>query len=511
MDMIKITVNAMPPERLKSDLLAIPAFEDEDLFQKMGDTLKKLTGVYPPQIGTKAFSGKKGHTLLVQSVVRPDQLVLVVGMGRRSDLTQEQLRRMGALTTNCARSVRARMVACLEPDTGQIKSPTAGVAFPPEEVAQAIVEGALLAAYRYDKYQTQNPEEKFTPTGFALVGSIPSRVSRLMKGAELARILCKAVYLARDLANAPGNEITPDALARHARAAGRGSGVAVTIFDERRIARLGMGGLLGVAQGSARPPRFIIMDYKPRDTTRHVPTIVLVGKGVTFDSGGISIKPSANMAEMKMDMSGAAAVIGTLQAVATLALPVHLVGLIPAAENLPGGRALKPGDILKHLNGMTSEIDNTDAEGRLILADALVYAGGYSPDLVIDLATLTGAVVVALGHVATGMLGTAQHAMRQIEEAGLRTYERVWELPLFEEYERLIKSDVADVKNTGGRWAGAITGALFLKKFTGTHPWVHLDIAGTAFTEEPTEYAPKGGSGVGVRLLVDVLRHWKNY
>jgi leucyl aminopeptidase len=212
-----------------------------------------------------------------------------------------------------------------------------------------------------------------------------------------------------------------------------------------------------------------------------------------------------------MDMSGAAAVIGTVQAVAKLALPIHLVGLIPATENLPGGRALKPGDILKHLNGMTSEIDNTDAEGRLILADALVYAARYSPDLVIDLATLTGAVVVALGHVATGMLGTAQHAMRQVEEAGLRTYERVWQLPLFEEYERLIKSDVADVKNTGGRWAGAITGALFLKKFTGTYPWVHLDIAGTAITEEATEYTAKGGSGVGVRLLVDLLRHWKNY
>jgi len=509
--MMKIAVSAILPERVKSDLLAIPAFEDKDLFQKMGDHLKTLAGVHPPQIGTKAFSGKKGQTLLVQSVTHPRQLLLAVGMGRRSDLTHEQLRKMGALTTSCARSVHANTVACCEPDPGEVKTPAAGVMFPPEEVAQTIVEGALLAAYRYDRYQTQNPEEKFTPAGFTLLGSTQSRVPRLNEGAKLARILCEAVYLVRDLANAPGNEITPDALGRHARAAGRRSGVAVTVLDEHRIARLGMGGLLGVAQGSARPPRFIIMDYKPRTTNRRVPTIVLVGKGVTFDSGGISIKPSANMAEMKMDMSGAAAVIGTLQAAATLGLPIHLVGLIPATENLPGGRALKPGDILKHLNGMTSEIDNTDAEGRLILADALVYAARYSPDLVIDLATLTGAVVVALGQVATGMLGTAEHAMRQIEEAGLRTYERVWQLPLFEEYERLIKSDVADVKNTGGRWAGAITAALFLKKFTGTYPWVHLDIAGTAITEEATEYVPKGGSGVGVRLLVDVLRHWNNY
>jgi leucyl aminopeptidase len=508
--MIHIAVNAVHPERVPSDLLAIPAFEDKDLFQKMRDNLKKLAGVSPPQIATGAFSGKKGQTLLVHSVVHPQQLLLVVGLGRQSDLTQEQLRRTGALTLHCAHSVRAKTIACLEPGTGQVETSEAAGPFAPEELAQAIVEGALLAAYRYDKYQTQNPEDRFTPTAFALIASNRRRLPQLMKGAKLAGILCKAVYLVRDLANAPGNEITPDALARHARSAGRGSNIAVQVLNERRIARLGMGGLLGVAQGSAHPPRFIIMDYKPRKTTRRVPTIVLVGKGVTFDSGGISIKPSANMAEMKMDMSGAAAVIGTLQAVAALGLPVHLVGLIPAAENLPGGRALKPGDILKHLNGMTSEIDNTDAEGRLILADALVYAARYSPDLVIDLATLTGAVVVALGHVATGMLGTAQHAMRQIEEAGLRTYERVWQLPLYEEYERLIKSDVADVKNTGGRWAGAITGALFLKKFTGTYPWVHLDIAGTAITEEATEYIPKGGSGVGVRLLVDLLRHWNN-
>jgi leucyl aminopeptidase len=266
-----------------------------------------------------------------------------------------------------------------------------------------------------------------------------------------------------------------------------------------------MGGLLGVAAGSSRPPRFIIMEYAGAGKSQA--PIVLVGKGVTFDSGGISIKPSAGMAEMKLDMAGAAAVIGTLQAAAALRLPVHLIGLVPATENLPGGSALKPGDIVRHANGMTSEIDNTDAEGRLILADALSYASRYAPSLVIDLATLTGAVVVALGHVATGMLGNDPEAMRKLKESGERTYERVWELPMFEEYETLIKSDVADVKNTGGRWAGAITGAMFLKKFIGTVRWVHLDIAGTAIIEEASDYIPRGGSGVGVRLLIDFLRH----
>ncbi len=509
--MMHVAVRAILPDNVTSDLLAIPAFEDKELFQTAAELLAVLAGTRPPELTTKAFSGKKGQTLLVHSVVRPRQMFLLVGLGRGTDLDREQLRMLGAATVTSARSVRAKAIACLEPASAVLALATTHAPILPEDVAQSIVEGALLAAYRYDKYRTLNRQEQFTPAGFTLIASSRNRLRQLDSGAERARILCRSVYLARDLANAPGNEITPEALARAARAAGRSSGVTVSVLDERRISRLGMGGLIGVSQGSARPPRFIIMDYKPRRSSRRVPTVVLVGKGVTFDSGGISIKPSANMAEMKMDMSGAAAVIGALQAAASLALPVHLVGLIPAAENLPGGRALKPGDILTHLNGMTSEIDNTDAEGRLILADALVYAARYSPGLIIDLATLTGAIVVALGNYTTGMLGTAPSAMRQLEEAGRRTHERVWELPLFEDYERLIKSDVADVKNTGGRWAGAITAALFLKKFTGAHPWVHLDIAGTAITEEAGAYIPKGGSGVGIRLLVDFLRHWTDH
>jgi leucyl aminopeptidase len=297
----------------------------------------------------------------------------------------------------------------------------------------------------------------------------------------------------------------PETLAAAARASGKKYGYAVTVLDEKKIASLKMGGLLGVARGSRRPPRFIIMEYRGRGAAPQ--PVVLIGKGVTFDAGGISIKPAANMAEMKMDMSGSAAVIGTMQAAAALKLSVHLIGLAPATENLPGGNALKPGDILRHHNGLTSEIDNTDAEGRLILADALSYASRYNPSLVIDLATLTGAVVVALGHVATGMLGNNPGVMAELKAAGERTYERVWELPMFDEYDKLIKSDVADVKNTGGRWGGAITGAMFLRRFIGPYPWVHLDIAGTSIMEESTDYIPRGGSGVGVRLLIDFLRH----
>jgi leucyl aminopeptidase len=501
---MKISVRSIPQEKVSSHLLAIAVFEDTALFQETVDALRKSSGSVPPQITARAFTGKKAQTLLLSSPAAPAQLLLLVGMGMRSELSLEHIRKFGACAATTARSTRSRTFACIEPDRGQ-------TTLSPEGIAQSLAEGALLASYRFAKYQTRNADERFMPGECALIAAAKERVRQFTDGADRARVICEAVYLARDLANAPGNEIYPETLARRARAAVRGTSVKVAVFNEKRIARLGMGGLLGVAQGSAHPPRFITMEYSPRTSAKRTPAIVLVGKGITFDSGGISIKPSANMAEMKMDMSGAAAVIGTLQAASRLHLPIRLIGLIPAAENLPGGRALKPGDILKHLNGMTSEVDNTDAEGRLILADALAYAGRYSPDLVIDLATLTGAVVVALGHVATGMLGTATDAMRQIEDAGRRTYERVWQLPLFEEYERLIKSDIADVKNTGGRWAGAITGALFLKKFTGTYPWVHLDIAGTSIIEDATEYIPKGGSGVGVRLLIDLLQHWNNH
>jgi leucyl aminopeptidase len=505
--MMKLSVRILALEKVRAELLVIPAFEDKEHFGKAKAEIVRLAGRIPPQIAAGVFLARRGQSITIPSATFPRQLIMLAGMGRKSDLSLEQIRRLGAIAASNARTLKAKRVACLEPDTGESTASTEGIALLAEDVAQSLLEGALLASYRFDKYRTQD-QDRFTPAEFVLLGVSGKRQRPLERGAVLARTVCRSVYLARDLANAPGSEITPDALARQARQACRERGVAVTVLNEHRISRLGMGGLSGVARGSIHPPRFIILDYRPKRSSRRVPTIVLVGKGVTFDSGGISIKPSANMAEMKMDMSGAAAVIGTLQAVAQLGLPVRLVGLIPAAENMPGGKALKPGDILKHLNGITSEIDNTDAEGRLILADALVYAARYSPDLVIDLATLTGAVVVALGHVASGMLGTDEDAMRRLEQAGQRTFERVWQLPLFEEYERLIKSEIADVKNTGGRWAGAITGAMFLKKFTGTYRWVHLDIAGTAIMEESTEYIPKGGSGIGVRLLVDMLRHW---
>ncbi len=276
------------------------------------------------------------------------------------------------------------------------------------------------------------------------------------------------------------------------------------VLDAALMKKIGMNALLGVARGSSEPAKFIILQYRGR--RKSGAPIVLVGKGLTFDSGGISIKPSEKMDEMKTDMAGGAAVMGAIMAAADLKLPVHVVGLIPATENLPGGRAYKPGDILKSLSGRTIEVITTDAEGRLILADALTYALRYKPAAVIDLATLTGACIVALGDHVIGMMGTGEALKSDIRAAADMTGERVWELPLWEDYDELIKSDIADFKNSGGRAGGAITAAAFLKQFVDNVPWVHLDIAGPSWLAKDRPYIPKGASGVGVRLMVRFLR-----
>ena len=493
-------------ERVRADAVAMLLFEEPSFFQRQTARVRALAGAAVPSFGDAFFTGKPGQSLILYPPVMRGRPLILAGVGKRVGLSAEALRRAAAVASKEALRLQAKSLDILEPDADIVTEAPRPVEEPLwENIGLALGEGAALALYKFDRYLTSD-KKTFVRT-VSIISTDRKRTEQIRKGLALASVLCEATILARDLENAPSNEIYPESLSRIARETGRTYGFRVTVLNEARIKALKMGGLLGVAQGSSRPPRFLVMQYTPR--SRPAATVVLVGKGVTFDAGGISIKPSAGMAEMKMDMSGAAAVIGTLQAAARLKLGIRLVGLVPATENLPGGRAMKPGDILRHYNGKTSEVDNTDAEGRLILADALSYAEQFRPDAVIDLATLTGAVVVALGHHATGMLGNDPRLMARLKESGERTYERVWELPMFEEYAKQIKSEVADVKNVGGRWAGAITGAMFLKNFIGAYPWVHLDIAGTAMMEEASEYIPKGGSGVGVRLLVDFLRHWK--
>jgi leucyl aminopeptidase len=503
--MIALSSKLATLRNTKADLLTVFVFEDPSIFIKQTAALKPLVNNLPRALTLGAFQGKEKETVLLYPEKTRSSHLLMVGLGKREKFSLEGLRRGAAAGATAALSLKARSLALFEPDPDLLSG--SSITVPAwDEIGMALGEGALLASYKFNKYMTdKTPAPKLRTV--LVVSESKKREEQIRRGVKLAETACAGTWLARDLANAPGNEIYPETLAQRAVETGKNSGFRVNVLNEKTIRSLGMGGLLGVSQGSSRPPRFIIMEHNAK--RKDLPTIVLVGKGVTFDSGGISIKPAQDMAEMKMDMSGAAAVIGTMQGVAKLKLPLHVVGLVPTTENLLGGSAMKPGDILTHYNGKTSEVDNTDAEGRLILADALSYASRYRPDLVIDLATLTGACVVALGSVASGMMGNNQEAMDRLQESGNRTYERVWQLPLFEEYEKLIRSDVADVKNIGGRWAGAITAALFLKKFIGNYRWIHLDIAGPAIMEEATEYIPKGGSGVGVRLLLDFLRHWK--
>lgn len=494
-------------QKVKADIACTFLFEDRKLFEEKMNLLKKnLKKSVETLLEGKDFKGKEGEAIVIYTEDRfASRRFMLVGLGEKKKLTLEKLRRAAATAAKKAQTLKLRSLAFEFPEAPIV---TEVIKESIQDVAQAMAEGAALSLYRFDKYFTEKKEKESKITRINLFDDDARRSKEVRKGVQFAQIIIETTSFARDLENAPSNEIYPESLAEAAKQSGKEHGFKVIAFDKKEIEKLGMGGLLAVNQGSVKPPRFIILEYGEANK-KSAGTIVLVGKGVTFDTGGISIKPSNGMSEMKMDMSGAAAVIGTIEAAARLKLPVHLVGLIPATENMPSGSAVKPGDIVRHYGGKTSEVDNTDAEGRLILADALGYAEKYKPDAVIDLATLTGACVVALGHFATGMMGNDSGLMDQLKVAGEKTYERVWPLPLYDEYEKLIKSDVADVKNVGGKWAGAITAAWFLKKFVRDYKWVHLDIAGTAILEEPQEYAPKGGSGVGVRLLVEFLRNWK--
>jgi len=299
--------------------------------------------------------------------------------------------------------------------------------------------------------------------------------------------------------------MTPSRIASEAKAVAKEPGVSLKILEQKDMEQLGMGALLGVARGSHEPPKFIILEYKSEKAKKSELPVVLVGKTITFDTGGISLKPAENMEQMKADMTGGAEVMATLRAAARLRLPLHLISILPVAENMPGGRAMKPGDVVKTLSGKTVEVQNTDAEGRLILSDALAYATRLKPAALIDVATLTGACVVALGQFAIGMFGSDDRLKESVRRAGLRAGERVWEMPLWEDYFEQLKSDVADMRNIGGRGGGMITAALFLSKFVGDVPWIHLDIASTDWSERDRAYISKGPTGIGTRLLIQFL------
>jgi leucyl aminopeptidase len=420
--------------------------------------------------------------------------ILLAGLGTREKLTTERIR---AAAGRAAYQLREREV-----DRATVDLPSEG-AIAPAEGARAVVEGLVAGQYRFDRYKPaaedrRKPLERVT---LALARSAP--LDEIRREVERGRVAAEAQCWVRDLQNEPGNAMTPARLAEEARTLAKIPGMRCRVHGEEELRRMGMKAFLAVAQGSKEPPRLIVLEWNPRRGSKDV--VALVGKGITFDSGGISIKPWKDMWDMKYDMSGGAAVLGAMRAAAALRLPVRLLGVVPATENLPSGSALKPGDVVRSLSGTTIEVHSTDAEGRMILADALAFACKRRPAAVVDLATLTGSIVVALGSQASGLFSNDESLAEAMRRAGEASGERVWPMPLWEEYLGQIKSDVADIKNVGGPHAGSIAAAAFLKRFVGDTPWVHLDIAGTAYADSAEGSRAKGGTGFGVRLLVRFL------
>jgi len=458
---------------------------------------KALGGAISDLIAGGDLKGKAGEVaVLYPRGVIAARRVLVVGLGKAESFDLEGIRRASAAAVKRARDLNARQVATIVHGAG-IGGQDATAA------AQATVEGALLATYRYDAPKKRDPEN--TIEALTIVERDAGRLEAVRAGAALGAAVAAGVTLARDLVNMPPNVATPTLLAERARAMAAAHGLGVIVGDRAWAAERHMGAFLAVAQGAGEPPAFIVLEHNAGRAD--LPTVVLVGKGITFDTGGISIKPSAGMGDMKSDMGGAAAVFGAMEVVGRLGLPLHVVGITPCTENMPDAAAYRPADVITASNGKTIEIISTDAEGRMVLADALVHAGQYQPAAVIDLATLTGACVVALGDgVAAGLFCNDDGLRDRLLAAADATYERLWPLPLYDDYRRKINSEVADMKNSGGRSGGVGTSAVFLREFT-DYPWAHLDIAGMALSEKAGDYAPVGGTGFGVRLLVEYLRH----
>jgi leucyl aminopeptidase len=494
-----ITAKTGDPLKQKTPCLVLGLFEGKPLPAALRPLDQLLEGSLSRLLREKEFTGRHRESLLFPTSGRlPAERLLLLGLGKEKGAGLERLRQAAGSLVSV---LGARSLTAFATDLPAL--PLKGTGF--SERCQALTEALLLAAYRFDRFRTLGREEFPPPLESVrlLVADAGERRSAEQAIADGVAIAA-GVILARNLVNEPGNVKSPEFLADQARLLAAAEGLRCTVLDRAALEAEGLGALLGVAQGSVREARLILLEYQGGNSDAR--PIALVGKGVVFDAGGISLKPAEKMDEMKMDMAGGAAVLGTFCAAARLKLPVNLVGLIPAVENLPSGSAIRPGDILTSLSGKTIEVLNTDAEGRLILADALTYAKRYNPRVVIDLATLTGACIIALGHCASAVLGNHEGLIRQLLRAGEQSGERLWQLPLWDDYAAQIKSEVADVKNTGGRPAGTITAAAFLQKFAGDYTWAHLDIAGTAWEEKGQPCTPKGGTGVGVRLLVQYLR-----
>jgi leucyl aminopeptidase len=454
---------------------------------------RALDGALTALMEDGEIKGKKGEFTLVHTLGRiTPARVLVAGLGKQDTFDAERVRTVSARALRYLRGKGVSDVATVLLGTG-----TGGLDVGVS--AQAIVEGAVLGLYRFDKYKSDTSDRGDIET-LTIATQDSTGLDEVKRGVELGQTLADAVNLCRDVSNEPANFMTPTQLSEVALDVARGGGLEIQVLERGEMSDLGMGAILGVASGSAQPPKLIVLRYRG-DEADESNNLALVGKGITFDSGGISIKSAANMGAMKGDMAGGGAVITAMAVIAKLAPKINVTAIVPATENMPGGRAQRPGDIVTTMSGKTIEIDNTDAEGRLVLADAVTYARSLGFGRIVDVATLTGAISTSLGKICSGVFGSDQALVDSVLEAGAHTGERFWQLPMYDEYREQYKSDVADMKNTGGAPAGSITGAQIIGEFADGAAWVHLDIAGTSRTESTKGYTPKGATGVAVRTL----------
>ena len=493
---MKIEFEAKPLEQIDINTLVAYGFENAPGASGTVELLDDdLRSVIAEMNADRELTGKNYEcTLIHRPTGLAAQKLLVIGAGKKSKFDEHHLRRLAGAAARHLRARGIREFAWLV-DAAALEG--YGV--------QAITEGLIIADYDADRYRTEKDGEKrIERVVLATDGAVPGPAAEA--GLTEGRIIAEAQNFTRELVNEPSNTMTPGILARRAEEMAGEYGLECQILGTDEIREMKMGAFWGVAQGSSEPPRLIVLRYVHAEAPDS-PVIGIVGKGITFDSGGISIKPAENMHEMKTDMAGAAAMLGVMRALAQIKPRAHVIAIIPAAENMPGGRSYRPGDVLTSMSGKTIEILNTDAEGRLVLADAITYAKQIGCDVLIDAATLTGAVIIALGNSCTGVFGWSQEWVNRILASADAAGERMWQLPVDDDYREQYKSLVADLANTGGRYGGAITGAMFIGEFAGDTPWVHLDIAGTRWTNEEKPYLAKGPTGAAVRTLVHLLTH----
>ena len=500
---MKTTVKQGTLTGTPTEVLVITGYEDDSTMGKAIQPLdRNLSGQLAELRKNGEFQGKPNQTVLIHTRgAIPAKRILLVGLGKRDDLTLDRIRQAMGTAAKRVRQTEARSFTAVIPGVNR-----SGMW--PDDLAQAMVDGVILGDYRFTAYRTDAASKCKPLNSMTILVDNASIVNTVKRGVQRGEATGEATCFARDLSNHPANVMTPSRVVEEAKKVAKEKKVKLSVLNPSKMKQLGMGGVLGVGQASQHPPQFIILEY--HGGKKGEKPIVFVGKTVTFDSGGISLKPSENMERMKADMTGGSAVLATLRAAARLSLPLNIIGLLPVVENMPGGKATKPGDVLTMLSGKTVEVQNTDAEGRLILADGLAYADRLKPACVIDIATLTGACTVALGQFAIGLLGNDDKLKDQFKAAGDRSGARVWEMPLWDEYFEQLKSDVADMRNIGGRGGGMITAALFLKQFVGKFPWVHLDIASTDWSASDRPCISKGPTATGTRLLIQYLLNTVN-